>query len=195
MTNDFEAAYYPLKTWLLTRWMGHECHKYPSDLFILQEILHEVRPALVIELGTGPGGSTLFMANVLDMLQHGYIVSVDQTAHPNRPRHPRITYITGDTRDPKVIELVGREVIKNPGPVLIDHDANHVRKMVATDLRNYADLVTPGSYFIVEDTNLGAPGTAIEEFLAGKEDRWEIDRSREKFLLTMHAGGYLRRKT
>jgi cephalosporin hydroxylase len=53
---------------------------------------------------------------------------------------------------------------------------------------------------IVEDSNIGqirddlmpGPREAIETFLA-KTDEFEIDRSREKFLITFNPSGYLRR--
>jgi cephalosporin hydroxylase len=66
----------------------------------------------------------------------------------------------------------------------------------------YAPLVTVGSYLIVEDTNINGhpvlpefgpgPGEAVEEFLA-KTDDFEVDRSAEKFFVSMNPGGYLRR--
>ena len=53
---------------------------------------------------------------------------------------------------------------------------------------------------IVEDSNIGqirkdllpGPLEAIETFLA-TTDEFEIDRSREKFLITFNPSGYLRR--
>jgi cephalosporin hydroxylase len=35
---------------------------------------------------------------------------------------------------------------------------------------------------------------AVEEFVAA-DDRFEVDRSREKFLLTFNPGGFLRRRS
>jgi cephalosporin hydroxylase len=53
---------------------------------------------------------------------------------------------------------------------------------------------------IVEDSNIGrirkdllpGPLEAIETFLGGT-DEFEIDRTREKFLITFNPSGYLRR--
>lgn len=188
--------YYNLRTWLKTSWMGHACQKYPSDLFILQEILYEVRPALVIEFGTAAGGSALFMATVLDQIGNGLVLTVDQQEWSGRPIHPRIQYLTGSTRDPKIRTAINRLAgshIAYGGPVLIDHDSDHSAKGVRADLHEYAHLVTPGSYFIVEDTILGGPLTAVRDFVASNPE-WEIDESREKFRLTMNWDGYLRRK-
>ena len=55
-------------------------------------------------------------------------------------------------------------------------------------------------YLIVEDSNIGrirkdlmpGPFEAVEAFLARNRD-FEIDRSREKFLITFNPDGFLRR--
>jgi cephalosporin hydroxylase len=60
--------------------------------------------------------------------------------------------------------------------------------------------VRVGGYVIVEDSNIGqirkdllpGPLEAIEAFLAGTNE-FEIDRRREKFLITFNPSGYLRR--
>ena len=61
--------------------------------------------------------------------------------------------------------------------------------------------MSKGCYLIVEDTNLNGhpiwagfgpgPGEALAEYLP-TTDRFEVDRSREKFFLTYNPGGYLR---
>jgi cephalosporin hydroxylase len=60
--------------------------------------------------------------------------------------------------------------------------------------------VPVGGYMIVEDSNIGqirkdllpGPLEAIETFL-GRTNEFEIDRTREKFLITFNPSGYLRR--
>jgi cephalosporin hydroxylase len=82
-------------------------------------------------------------------------------------------------------------------------DSDHTREHVLAELRSYADFVTPGSYLVVEDTNLNdhpvvagfgdGPMEAVEDFLAERDD-FVSDPDAEKFLLTFNPGGYLRRK-
>ena len=40
-----------------THWLGVPCLKCPLDMWAYQEILHEVRPDLVIETGTHMGAA------------------------------------------------------------------------------------------------------------------------------------------
>ena len=65
---------------------------------------------------------------------------------------------------------------------------------VIVELEAYHHLVTPGSYFIMEDTNLPdlGPREAVADFLH-EHPEFAIDHAREKFLLTFNPGGYLRR--
>jgi cephalosporin hydroxylase len=174
------------------------CLKCPLDLWIYQEILWEVRPDLVIETGTHLGGSALFLAGVMDAIGHGEVVSID-TAARARPAHPRIRYLQGSSTDDATLARVGAEAAASRLVVLdSDHDAPHVAREIAL----YAPLVTVGSYLIVEDTNLNGnpaspafgpgPREAVAAFLR-ESDAFEIDRSREKFLMTFNPGGYLKR--
>ena len=67
----------------------------------------------------------------------------------------------------------------------------------------YAPLVTPGSYLVVEDTNLNGhpvdsdhgpgPAEAVAEFLE-RNDGFVRDESKEKFLLTFNPGGFLEKR-
>jgi cephalosporin hydroxylase len=63
--------------------------------------------------------------------------------------------------------------------------------------------VTQGCYLVVEDTNINGhpvsrefgpgPMEAVKSFLE-RSDAFEVDRSREKLLLTFNPSGYLRRR-
>jgi cephalosporin hydroxylase len=90
---------------------------------------------------------------------------------------------------------------------LVVHDADHTAEAVLRDLRSYADLVSPGSYFIVEDgvvelfhpsasTRLGwsrpGPLTAAREFLR-EDDRFVADWRRERYVATYSPNGFLKR--
>ncbi len=181
-----------------SHWMGVRALKNPLDSWVYQEILHEVRPGAVVELGSAHGGGTLFLCHMLDLLGlDAPVISVDLSHDVFDAEHERITTITGDTRDPKVIARV-RDLCGDRRVLLI-HDASHEAAVVLDDLRNYSPLVASGSYLIVEDgvtdTIGGQPGpvTAVNRFLRESSD-FALDTKRERFLLTYNPRGFLRRR-
>ena len=201
--RNFHRLYYDssLRTWSNTFWFGTQTQKCPLDLWIYQELLHELRPEVIVETGTANGGSALFMAAICDLLGGGEIVSVDIDER-ERPAHQRVTYLGGSSTAPEihaqVVDFVGARA-----PVLVLLDSDHSRDHVLEELHLYSPLVTPGSYVVVEDTNVNGhpvrrefgpgPMEAVDEFLRGSSD-FEIDSAREKFLLTFNPRGFLRRR-
>src|SRR4051794_4393035 len=141
------------RTWMNTRWFGVTLFKCPLDLWVYQELLVELKPDLVVETGTAAGGSALYLASCMDLLGRGRVVTVDVVERPNLPQHDRITYLTGSSTDPAIVERVRREA-ETAATVMVILDSDHARDHVLDELRAYASLVTPGSYLVVEDTNI-----------------------------------------
>ena len=56
------------QTYYNTYWMGIRSMKCPLDLWIYQEILFKTKPDIIIETGTNEGGTTLFLANICDIM-------------------------------------------------------------------------------------------------------------------------------
>ena len=186
--------------WTETNWLGAQALKNPLDLWVYQEIIVEQRPELIVETGTYRGGSAFYLASICDLVGLGEVVSIDvEPLREDYPAHPRITYLGGkSSTDPDVIAQVrGRAKGKRVLAVL---DSDHSQAHVEAELDAYAPLVPVGGYVIVEDSNIGqirkdllpGPLQAIETFVA-RTDEFEIDRSREKFLITFNPSGYLRR--
>jgi cephalosporin hydroxylase len=196
----YETAYSKGDAWN-PRWLGYAALKCPFDLWIYQEILHEIRPDVILETGTARGGSAMFLASTLDLLRSGEVVSIDIVRRPEWPIHPRITYLTGSSTSPAIVNEVGRRVA-SASRVMVILDSDHRKDHVLDELRLYSPLVTTGSYLVVEDTNINGrpvfpgfgpgPGEAVDEFLKGN-DAFVQDRGRERFFVTFNPGGYLRR--
>ncbi len=183
-----------------TYWLGRPILKTPEDCWTYQEILHDVRPDLIIETGTYLGGSALFLASICDLLGHGRILTIDDKRRVSL-RHPRVTALIGDSTSETILSRVRAEAA-NAKAVLVTLDADHRAESVLREMRAYAPFVTLGSYLVVEDTNVNGhpvwpdhgpgPTEALLAFM--REDRrFEIDRSREKFLLTFFPSGWLKR--
>jgi cephalosporin hydroxylase len=202
--DAFHRLYYEAAdtTWKQTSWLGQPVQKCPLDLWVFQEILAETRPDLIVECGTYLGGSARFLASVCDELGAGRIVTIDVVERPGRPRHRRISYLTGSSIDEAIVDRVRRRA-RRARRVMAILDSDHSREHVLRELELYTPLVTPGCYLVVEDTNVNGhpvspgfgpgPMEAVEAFLA-KTDDFEVDRTRERLLLTFNPSGYLRRR-
>jgi cephalosporin hydroxylase len=203
--REFQRLYHELRDQTLgrTRWLGRTVVKSPTDLMILQEIIAETRPELIIETGVLAGGTTYFLATLLDLLEiDGRVIGVDvdlsQASGPHA-KHPRIELIEGSSTDPEIVERL--RALAAGKRVMVDLDADHHAAHVIAELDALAPLVSPGCYLVVEDTWMGrsvrpeeapGPADALDQWLE-RGQPFEIDRWRERLLLTSNAGGYLRR--
>ena len=163
LIDDFHRLWYDesLKglTWGSTNYMGVKLWKCPFDLQLYQEVIHQVQPALIIETGTAFGGMALYMAHLMDQIGHGKVLSIDLTpVNRTYPKHPRISYLGGYSsthlRSVKEAGLMAVEAARGQGAIMVILDSNHAAKHVLQEFDCYAQLVTPSSYLVVEDTNL-----------------------------------------
>src|ERR1043165_1537307 len=197
-------------------WLGRPIIQFPQDIVATQEIIWRVHPDLIVETGIARGGSLIFSASLLELLGgDGLVVGVDiDIREHNRveierpPLSKRIKMIQGSSVDESIARQVSAYA-KGRRAVLVMLDSNHTHEHVLRELELYSPLVTPGSYLIVYDTIVEQmpeemypdrswgrgdnPLTAVREFLASSTD-FELDREVEnKLLITVAAGGYLRR--
>jgi cephalosporin hydroxylase len=204
IVRQFHRLYYHSvdRTWKDTYYRGVTIWKCPLDLWLYQEMLHELRPSLIVETGTAYGGSAYFLGDLCDTLGlPTRIVTIDVQPQPDRPQHDRVRYVTASSTDPDVVAQVYAEAPQGE-PVLVILDSDHSRDHVLAELRAWADLVTVGSYVVVEDTNVNGhpaypefgpgPMEAVDAFLA-EDDRFVVDEGREKFFMTFNPRGYLKK--
>jgi cephalosporin hydroxylase len=183
------------------RWLGQPILQNVLDLWTIQETIADLRPALIVETGTNRGGSSLFYAHLLDILESdGRIVTID-VAKQHDLQHPRITYLIGDSASEAILGQVRAMAAAAAGPVLVILDSDHSQAHVARELEAYAPQVTPGSYLLVQDGSVDTlayfkasrpgPLPAIHDFLRGHPE-FTIDRNKcDRFLITHHPDGWL----
>ncbi|MBP1770528.1 MAG: Cephalosporin hydroxylase [Candidatus Aminicenantes bacterium] len=171
VATEFFRQYHGRGIHRATYWYGVPVQQTPTDMWMIQQIIAELRPDFLIETGTE------------------YPVFRD-----------RVIPLIGDSVGPDTIRRISDVVQGKPALVLLDSD--HRRDHVLRELKLYAQFVPVGGYMIVFDTDLNGhpvtpdfgpgPMEAVEEFLKA-DGRFVSDDSREKFMLTMCAKGYLKR--
>jgi cephalosporin hydroxylase len=203
-------------------WLGRPIIQIPQDTVTFQEIIWEVKPDLVIETGIAHGGSLIFTASMLSILEQcsyvssPVVVGIDVDIRPHNrtaiEQHPLSKYIRmlqGSSVDPDIINTV-KTIAGNHKRILLFLDSNHTHDHVLAELRAYANLVTPGSYCIVLDTGIedidpsaialdrpwgkgNSPKSALTEFL-NEDQAFELDTYyHEKSLITSAPGGIIRK--
>jgi len=155
-------------------WLGRPIIQYPQDMAAMQQIIWEVKPDLIIETGIAHGGSLIFSASMLALLDLCEAVEEKKALDPSvskrkvlgidieiRPHnreaieaHPlssRIQMIQGSSITPEIVHQV-REIAANHSKILVCLDSNHTHEHVLEELRAYAPLVSKDSYCVVFDT-------------------------------------------
>lgn len=156
------------------QWMGRPIIQYPQDIVAMQELIHEIKPDLVIETGIAHGGSLIFSASMLALLEMTEAIEAGTSFDPNKPKrkvlgididirphnkaaidaHPmrsRIEMIQGSSIADDVVAKV-HDIAKGYKKVLVCLDSNHTHDHVLDELKAYAPLASEGSYCVVFDT-------------------------------------------
>jgi cephalosporin hydroxylase len=153
-------------------WLGRPIIQLPEDMIRIQEVIHSVRPEIIVETGVAHGGSLVYYASLCKALERGRVVGVDVEIRPhNRAAieshilSPYITLIEGSSIDPVTVSKVKAQV-GTAESVLVLLDSCHSKDHVLAELRAYAPLVTPGSYIVAMDgimeEMVGAPRTKAD---------------------------------
>lgn len=82
-----------------TGYIGVPTLKNPLDFWGYQEIIHQLKPDVIVEIGNHCGGSALALVHLLDNIGHGRIIAVDidqSRIHPKVRERPRIKFTEGD---------------------------------------------------------------------------------------------------
>ena len=159
------------------KWHGRPIIQYPQDIVALQEIIWNVKPDLIIEAGIAHGGSLIFSASNLLILNSIDALKKSGTYNPRKTKrkvvgidvdirnhnrkaieqHPlsyMIELIEGSSIDLKIVKKV-RKIAKKYKKILVFLDSNHTAEHVLSELELYSSLVSKGSYCIVFDTLVG----------------------------------------
>lgn len=196
-------------------WLGRPIIKLPGDIAVLQEVIWQTKPDLIVETGIAHGGSLILSASILELIGNGDVLGIDIEIRPHNrsaiESHQlshRIQMLEGSSTDPQVIEDVAR-IASTKKSVMVILDSMHTHKHVLDELYIYSQFVTVGAHLILPDTFIeyfpkgyyqnrpwdvgDNPMTAMRQFLS-ETDCFEIDtRFSNKALISEAIDGYLLR--
>jgi cephalosporin hydroxylase len=169
-------------------WLDRPIIQYPQDIVAMQELIWDIKPDLIVETGIAHGGSLVFNASMLallDLCEYGYaetkpnlskprrVIGVDIDIRPHNrkilekhPFYPRMTLIEGSSVEANIIDQVYK-ASKGSQNILVCLDSNHTHDHVLRELEAYAPLTSKNSYCVVfdgiaEDLPEGFIGTQID---------------------------------
>lgn len=197
-------------------WLGRPIIQYPQDIVLIQELIWQIKPDLIIETGIAHGGSLILSASLLELIGGpGKVIGVDieirkhnRKAIENHPLYKRITMFEGSSTDPKIVACVKKAAQKKK-KVMVFLDSLHTHEYVLGELELYSPLVTKGSYLVVFDTVIeelpvscysdrpwspgNNPETAVHAFLK-QNHNFMLDKTiTKKLLMTVARNGFLKR--
>ena len=155
-------------------WMSRPIIQYPQDVMAVQEIIWSVKPDLIIETGIAHGGSLVYSASMLALIDYceakesgkllnpnssqRKVIGVDidirehnRQALDNHPMRHMIELIEGSSIDKKIFEQV-KKLSFGYNKVMVFLDSHHSHEHVLSELKLYSNFVTKNSYCIVFDT-------------------------------------------
>lgn len=196
-------------------WMGRPIIQLPQDIIAMQEIIWSIKPDLIIETGIAHGGSIIFYASMLELLnEDGQVLGIDIDIRKHNKaeieKHPmskRITMIEGSSTDEDTVTKV-YEFARDKKKIMVLLDSMHTHEHVLKELQLYSPLVMKDSYLVVFDTIIedmpdelfsnrpwekgNNPKTAVWQFLK-ENKRFVIDKEIEnRILFTVSPDGFLK---
>ena len=172
-------------------WMGRPIIQLPEDVMRIQEVIHRVKPDVIVETGIAHGGSLVFHASLCKAMNRGRVIGVDIEIRPHNRKaieeHELSGYITlieGNSVDKDIVNSV-KAMVKSGEKGLVILDSNHSRQHVLAELEAYSDFVAINSYIVAEDGIIGTlvgaprsngdwswnnPKTAAEDFIKNRDD-------------------------
>ena len=155
-------------------WMSRPIIQYPQDVMAVQEIIWSVKPDLIIETGIAHGGSLVYSASMLALIDYceakesrklldpnssqRKVIGIDidirehnRLALDSHPMRHMIELIEGSSIDTKIFEQV-QKLSFGYNKVMVFLDSHHSHEHVLSELELYSNFVTKNSYCIVFDT-------------------------------------------
>lgn len=204
-------------------WLGVPIIQYPQDIMLMQELIFEIKPDMIIETGIARSGSLILYSSLLSLIHKKYkVLGVDieirkhaKKVLKNHKFSKNIIAIEGSSNHPKTLDQI-LKISKSYNNILVCLDSAHTHQHVLDELKNYSKFVSKNSYIVVFDTTIKTfhekqisklaklyqykpfgkksnPYTAISEFLKDNKNFQINDKFHKKALISNCNSGFLKR--
>ena len=200
--------------WKQVRWLGVPVLQWPTDLILMQELVAELRPQVIIETGLYLGGTAIYYASLLHLLGiAGRVISIDIQIQPQARRAiedsrfcERIRLIEGDSKSDAVHAQL-QQLLAGESSVLVCLDSDHSYAHTLGELRVFSRYIPVGGYLVLFDTiceelagtpqgdpawEHDSPMAALRQFLA-ETPAFTSDPRWGKYLVSFAPDGFLKR--
>lgn len=184
---------------------GESLLKNPFDLSIYTQLLYDVNPQTIIEIGSYKGASACWLSDMTYSLfnKRTPILSID--INPVALTCDDVQFIIGDANN---LELVlDNKLSELKHPILVIEDSNHQPSTSLKVLEYFHNILHVNDYIVVEDSIVlflpdkanydgYGPALAIDTFLRKYPDNYIIDSrycDHYGYNVTWNTNGYLRR--
>jgi cephalosporin hydroxylase len=153
-------------------WMNLPIIQFPQDVVATHELIYACNPSIIVETGVARGGSIVFDASqlaLLDIKESGCfdvnktsrkVIGIDikitaenSKALTEHPLAPMITLIEGSSIAASVFQSVCAAVLYDSVDMII-LDSNHSHEHVYSELCLYSSLLKTNGILIVHDTGI-----------------------------------------
>ncbi len=196
-------------------WLDMPIIQMPEDIMLVQEIIWETKPDIIIETGIAWGGSVVLYASILELIGKGQVLAIDKVL----PQHnidaimkynfsSRIKLFEGSSIDESIVNAI-RDIIKPTDKVMVLLDSNHTHAHVYEELKIWESFVTSGQYLVISDTIVEEipeqthrsrswghgdnPMTALNQFLSENNKFTRENDYNHKAICSFTRNGYLKR--
>ena len=140
-------------------WLGIPTIQFPSDLIVLQELIFQEKPKIIIETGVAHGGTLIFYASILKLIHEnnfkvfGLDIKIKKKNKQNILKNKLSKYIKlieKSSTDEKIPKILKKEI--NDKKTLVVLDSNHTHEHVLNELDLYSKLIKKNDFIVVMDT-------------------------------------------
>jgi cephalosporin hydroxylase len=197
LINDIQLAKWGNKTLGLPSftWKDFPILKDPFALAVYPQLLWELKPATIIELGAYMGGSALWLADMMQAMKiEGHIFSYELYRDRIEVKHPQITFVKIDLNNLEEFDDIMLQNLPHPWLLIEDAHTN-----AYNTLKKLNKFLLSGDYLIVEDTLFPDldKGEKFYKFLKEFGSQYELDTRYTDmygYNVTWNSNGYLRKR-